>query len=213
MIRKFIDYQAEAHLWITLTKGDYYPEIIEKASGLYQPILEKFGILLTSASSSENRLETISNEQEAWLRIQLLRIFRKYVSPSVPVEMLKRKRKLGEIILHFGKEFRPIREVREAFVSRPIRDEVLSVLLWEYKDRGKKGYDMSEHFFSLCRTYFPDLRLVGPERAGKDILMSELFSDYPNVHRPVDFAIYDDNHILAIGFIRYDSDRGGEPRG
>ena len=41
--------------------------------------------------------------------------------------------------------------------------------------------------------------------------MSEVFSDYPNPTRPVDFVIYDKDEktVLAIGLARYDSDRGG----
>ena len=33
----------------------------------------------------------ISAVKEQWMRIQLSRVFRKYVSPETPVEMLKKK--------------------------------------------------------------------------------------------------------------------------
>ena len=41
--------------------------------------------------------------------------------------------------------------------------------------------------------------------------MGEVFDDYPNPKRPVDFVIYDETGKtpLAIGLARYDSDRGG----
>jgi hypothetical protein len=41
--------------------------------------------------------------------------------------------------------------------------------------------------------------------------LGSIFEDYPKPDRPVDFVIYDTNGIdlLAIGFARYDSDRGG----
>jgi hypothetical protein len=94
-------------------------------------------------------------------------------------------------------------------MSRPVPDEALCALLWEYKDRGKKGYDLTDRFFELFRSQFPGLSIRGPERAGKDILMSSLFPDYPNPTRPVDFVIYDQSEIRAIGLARYDSDRGG----
>jgi len=97
----------------------------------------------------------------------------------------------------------------QAFNSRPLRDEAMCALLWEYKDRGKKGYDLTERFFELFRKKFPTLQIIGPERAGKDILMKELFADYPNPNRPIDFVIKEKNVILAIGLARYDSDRGG----
>jgi hypothetical protein len=39
--------------------------------------------------------------------------------------------------------------------------------------------------------------------------MGEVFPDYPNPNRPVDFVIRDEKDVLAIGLARYDSDRGG----
>jgi hypothetical protein len=84
--------------------------------------------------------------------------------------------------------FRPVPEVQAAFSTRPIPDEPLCALLWEYKDRGKKGYDLTERFFELFRSRFPDLPMIGPERAGKDVLMGKVFDDYPNSRRPVDFV-------------------------
>lgn len=71
--------------------------------------------------------------------------------------------------------------------------------------------DLTERFFSVFRSSFPDLPIEGPERAGKDILLGQVFEDYPKPDRPVDFVIYDPSKktILAIGLARYDSDRGG----
>jgi hypothetical protein len=96
-------------------------------------------------------------------------------------------------------------------MTRPIPDEALCAILWEYKDRGKKGYDLTERFFEMFRAQFPDFIIWGPERAGKDIPMKAVFTDYPNPQRPVDFVIYsqENKDILAIGLARYDSDRGG----
>jgi hypothetical protein len=82
-------------------------------------------------------------------------------------------------------------------------------VLWEYKDRGKKGYDLTERLFAILRERLPDLRVIGPERAGKDVLLGEVFPDYPKPDRPVDFVIFDGDSILAVGLARYDSDRGG----
>ncbi len=148
---------------------------------------------------------------DGWMRIQLARVFKKYVSPETPVEMLKKKTKAKEICHNFGKGFRQIQEVQAAYLSRPMPDEAICAILWEYKDRGKKGYDLTERFFSLFRSNFSELVIKGPERAGRDIPMNEIFYDYPNPNRPVDFAIYDEDSddILAIGLARYDSDRGG----
>jgi hypothetical protein len=108
--------------------------------------------------------------------------------------MLKAKSKAQWICDEFGKSFRPIVEVQKAFFSRPMPDEALCAILWEYKDRGQKGYD---YVFE------------GPERAGRDILLGEVFPEYPKPNRPADFVIKKNDVILAVGFARYDSDRGG----
>lgn len=141
---------------------------------------------------------------------QLCRVFRKYVSPQTPVEMLKSKSKLTMICENYGKYFRTIDRVQSAFSSRPMPDEALCALLWEYKDRGKKGYDLTERFFELFQSAFPKLRIKGPKRAGADVLMKSVFPDYPNPTIPVDFVIKNEkDDVLAIGLARYDGDRGG----
>jgi hypothetical protein len=205
----FGDYKVDGANWITLATGEYYPDILPQACDLYEPIIVLFGELLKTSESSERLFRQIMEQSDGWTRIQLARFFRKYVSPSTPVEMLKRKSKAEELIKEFGKGFRAIHEVQKAYSSRPKRDEALCALLWEYKDRGKKGYDLTERFFDLVRTRFAGLKIEGPERAGQDILMRDVFSNYPNPTRPVDFVIRDGKEVLAIGLARYDSDRGG----
>lgn len=206
---KFSDYKKDASNWITLATGEFYPDILIDACKLYQPVLELFGQLLKSSESSKRLFLSTTDINQQWMRIQLARVFRKYVSPNTPVEMLKKKTQAKKICSQFGKGFRPIQEVQKAFNSRPLPDEALCVILWEYRDRGKKGYDLTERMFDLLRSKFPNLQLTGPERAGRDILLGEVFEDYPNPKRPADFMIKDNKKILAIGFARYDSDRGG----
>lgn len=209
--KEFADYKADARNWITLATGEYYPDILEGACELYKPVLVLFGQLLKSSESSNRLFLQIAEQTDGWMRVQLARVFRKYVSPETPVEMLKQKAKAQKICDEFGKGFRPIQKVQAAFLSRPLPDEALCAVLWEYKDRGKKGYDLTERFFSLFRSTFPDLQIIGPERAGKDVLLGQIFENYPKPDRPVDFVIYDDakKEALAIGLARYDSDRGG----
>jgi hypothetical protein len=209
--KTFADYKADAATWITLATGEYYPDILKDACELYKPVLVLFGQMLRSSESSIRLFLQIAELSDGWMRVQLARVFRKYVSPETPVEMLKVKSRAQRICEEFGKGFRPIQEVQAAFTSRPIPDEALCAVLWEYKDRGKKGYDLTERFFSLFRATFPDLPITGPERAGKDILLGEVFERYPRPDRPVDFLICDQTgkEVLAIGLARYDSDRGG----
>ena len=208
-MKKFRDYKCENCNWITLASGEFYPDILTDACNLYRPVLELFGNILKSSETSEKLFLQLAEISQPWMRIQLKRVFRKYVSPNTPVEMLKQKRKAKWICEQFGKGFRPIVEVQKAFLSRPMPDEALCAILWEYKDRGQKGYDMTERMFELLRAKFPDLKILGPERAGRDILLGEVFENYPKPDRPADFIIKDQDNILAVGFARYDSDRGG----
>jgi hypothetical protein len=207
--KSFADYKKEASNWITLAGGEYYPDILKDACNLYKPVVALFGQTLKSSESSSRLFLEISDVAETWMRIQLLRVFKRYVCPVLPVEMTKRKTKASEFEKEFCHKFRPINEVQKAYSSRPVRDEVMCALLWEYKDRGKKGYDLTERFFDLFCSNFAGLQIAGPERAGKDILMKEIFENYPNPNRPVDFVIKEKRTILAIGLARYDSDRGG----
>ena len=153
----------------------------------------------------------IAEQGDGWMRRQLARVFKKYVSPATPVEMLKVKSNAAKICREFDTGFRPVPEVQAAFSTRPIPDEALCAVLWEYKDRGKKGYDLTERFFALFRENFPDFPISGPKRAGKDILLGKIFPGYPKPGRPVDFVIRDPakGDVVVVGLARYDSDRGG----
>ena len=207
--KSFGDYWPDASNWITLASGEYYPDILPDACDLYRPVLVLFGQILQRSESSTHLFLNLCEIRETWMRIQLARVFRKYVSPPLSVEMLKKKTQAKAICDRFADEFRPIHEVQRAFASRPIPDEALCALLWEYKDRGKKGYDLTERFFGLVRSKMPKLEIDGPERAGKDILLGTVWDDYPKPDRPADFVIRKGQDILAVGFARYDGDRGG----
>lgn len=205
----FGDYQRDAATWIPLATGEYYPDILPEACEPYKPVLVLFGQLLKRSESSSALFLNIWELTETWMRVQLARVFKKYVSPTTPVERLKVKSKGKAICDEFGGRFRPIQEVQKAFASRPIPDEALCAILWEYKDRGKKGYDLNEKFFAMIRGQLPQYTIAGPERAGKDVLLGTVWDDYPKPDRPADFVIRCGSEILAVGFARYDSDRGG----
>ncbi|MGK7919748.1 MAG: hypothetical protein AB4080_07030 [Trichodesmium sp.] len=93
MPKVFADYKSQGHNWITLATGEYYPDILKDACELYKPVLVLFGQLLKTSESSERLLIQISEIPSQWMQIQLARVFPKYVSPPIPVEMLKRKTK------------------------------------------------------------------------------------------------------------------------
>lgn len=209
-MKTFEDYKADAPNWITMADGEFYPDILSDACELYKPVLVLFGQLIKTSETSEVLLNQISQVKQSWMRIQLCRVFRKYVSPQTPVEMLKKKSFTKMICEQYGKNFRRINVVQSAFNSRPMPDEALCAVLWEYKDRGQKGYDLTEKFFNLFRSEFPNFIIEGPERAGADILLNKVLKSYPNESRPVDFLIKNKKgEVCAIGLARYDGDRGG----
>lgn len=217
----FADYRVDGGKWITLSSGQYFPDLIKDACALYEPTVRLFGTLVEASDSSADLLRKITSERNP-ARTGLLRIFRRYACPVISVEATKVVGHIESVIQDFGAQFRPIEEVRQAYHARPQPDEALCVLLWEYKDRGKQGYDLTEEFFILFQAMYPELGLQGPKRAGRDVALGDVFSastlaqqglpPYPNPNRPVDFVIYRDEEksgILAIGLARYDSDRGG----
>ena len=211
-MKSFRDFApAERRNYITLSTGEYYPDILEDACHLYMPVLETFSQLLKRSESSTALFLNIANTPNQWMRIQLCRVFRKYVSPETSVEMLKQKSKAKQICKDFGDGFRAIQIVQERFDARPMPDEALCAVLWEYKDRGKKGYDLTEKFFNMIQGKFPNLYIWGPKRAGADVQAKEIWKDFPNDSRPLDFVISsnDKKIIYAVGLARYDGDRGG----
>src|SRR6266498_4185766 len=129
----FATYEQDAANWITLATGEFYPDVLKDACELYAPVIALFGHLLKRAADSKELFTAIADTKDGWTRIQMARVFKRYVSPPTPVEMLKQKTKAPKIIKEFGDAFRPIAVVQKNFLKRPIPDEALSALLWEYK--------------------------------------------------------------------------------
>jgi len=65
----------------------------------------------------------IAETHPQWMRIQLCQVFRKYVSPETPVEMLKKKSAAASICDRFRKGFRKVTEVQQRFQSRLLHYE------------------------------------------------------------------------------------------
>lgn len=72
----FADYKPDAHNWITLMTGEYYPDILQEACQLYEPVLVMFGQLLRTSESSVRLFIQISEVPSTWMRVQLLRVYR-----------------------------------------------------------------------------------------------------------------------------------------
>ena len=104
-IKQFADYKQDAHNWITLSSGEYYPDILKDACELYKPVLVLFGQLMKSSESSIRLFLNLSETTDGWMRIQLARVFRKYVSPETPVEMPLALHELVENLYQIGRIF------------------------------------------------------------------------------------------------------------
>ncbi len=109
--KSFADYWDEAENWITLASGEYYPDILEDACNLYMPVIAIFSQLLSTSYSSQALFERISDYGNPWMRVQLCRVFKRYVSPAAPVEMMKVKSRKQQVLDTFGRDFRPIHVV------------------------------------------------------------------------------------------------------
>lgn len=207
--QSFDDYKNDNYNWITLASSEYYPDYIQSAKNYYGPVLAEFRTLLTTSASSAILYRSIMNGTSGWMRIQLCRVFKRYISPTTPVELLKRKASTEANIDGFRSQFRKIAEAQAAFLLRPDPDETLCALLWEYKDRGKPGYDLTGTLFQILRETIKHSEIDGPEGAGQDIQLRDVWHSYPTASRPVDFIIKVAGEIVAVGLARYDGDRGG----
>ncbi len=208
MYKTIKDFEKNRHAWITLLESEYYPDYLKDTITFYRPIVKRFGELLINSKSSIELFKSI-NKEPRQIRVQLQRIFRKYISPNTSVEMLKLKEKEKEIIDNFGNQFRPISESQKSFKERPDPDEALVAILHEYRTRGQRGYELTAAFFAWFKQKFNEgFSIKGPERAGPDIPLRTIFPDYPR-DTTVDFIISYKEKPLVIGYARYDSDRGG----
>ena len=85
-MKSFGDYKADGNVWITLTTGEYYPDILVSACELYKPVLVMFSEILKRSEDSTALFKGICEISDSWMRIQLARVFRKYVSPGAVEE-------------------------------------------------------------------------------------------------------------------------------
>jgi hypothetical protein len=213
-MKSFAQYGEENQAqWITAFDSTPYPDYLDVAHEMYEGILVEFGRLLKESADSADLLRRIIREPNPG-RNQLLRVFRKYVSPKTSVEMLKRVRRVEECIRDYGADFRPLTEVRVRFEARPSPDETLMAVMYEHADRGGKGYELTARFFAWFEdTFGNDYNIDGPVRAGRDVMLHNVLPNFQAGTRaevPADIYISRrDGTPLVAGFARYDSDRGG----
>jgi hypothetical protein len=206
----FSAFESEPYVWITVYEAAFYPDRLDAAVVRYEPILARFKELVESADCSADLLRLIMDEPRA-LRVDLLKVFARYVSPTTKTELLKKKANTEQVIANLGKGFRSLGEVAAKLRSRPDVDEALIAVLDEHSNRGQSGYRLTEDFFRWFEAEFSDegWSIHGPRAAGRDINLPDILDGFEK-RMPIDFAIRDPaDSLRVIGFARYDTDRGG----
>lgn len=194
--------------------GVPFPEKMHLLLDKYRDDIQLFKELVLASSSSEELLEKIRAPGiKAKRRMSLLKLFRRCVSLVSDTEKTKKIKKIPteNLIKNYGHTFKPIKTLHDNFSQLTNEEEaVLAVLIGEYDERGKLGYILTDLFFTWFEEKFPQFIIKGPRGAGSDIQLSSIFPDFSGGGYPCDFVIRDKNQkVLAVGFARYDSTRGG----
>lgn len=203
----------DPHSVITpIENGVTFPEVLQLTLTKYEADITHFVKLVEESASTAELLQRIrSNDLPAERRMSLLKMFRRSVSLVCDTETTKKINKVStaSLVEAFGHTFKPIDKLREQFADLgELGRASLAVLLGEYDTRGQQGYQLTEMFFDWFETTFPGLSIEGPRRAGKDIELSSIFPEFDGGY-PCDFVIREDRNVIAVGFARYDSTRGG----
>lgn len=199
-----------------IPNGVWFPESLEMAKGKYAADIALFIELVGDAHSSADLLERIrSGDHGAKTRMSLLKLYRRCVSLILDTETTSKitKFKTEDLIRAYGSAFfKPIHTLKRQFNSPdPEIVACLAALLAENDFRGQQGYQLTEQFFDWFEAQFPELVIRGPRRAGRDVELRSIFPEYSG-NFPCDFVIGrkgKGGNVLAIGFARYDSTRGG----
>jgi len=192
-----------------------FPEFVEGRFNRYGEFVELFSSLIMQSSSSAELLDKIRdpNVFKADVRMPLLKLFRRCVSTVIDTEKSKKlMNPTSMFVENYGHTFKDINLLKRQFSNMPDKDKyALTSLIGEYDDRGKQGYILTDMFFTWFEDLFSEtLTIEGPRGAGKDIQLQSIFDDFTSDY-PCDFVIKDlkSGNVLAVGFARYDSTRGG----
>lgn len=192
-----------------------FPEVLQVLIDKYGNAIDLFCILIKDSQSSAEILERIrSSKRPAQERMALLKMYRRCVSPVLDTETTKKIKKIKTetLIETYGNTFKPIAKLKKQFSNLPMEYKyALAALVGEYDTRGQLGYQLTESFFDWFEEHFYGrYSIEGPRGAGRDIELSELYPDFKQSYS-CDFVIkrVTDEEVLAVGFARYDSTRGG----
>ncbi|WP_413664016.1 hypothetical protein ACG1BZ_00855 [Microbulbifer sp. CNSA002] len=192
-----------------------FPEFVEGRFNRYIEFVDLFQSLIMSSSSSAELLNKIRDPAayKNHVRMSLLKLFRRCVSTVIDTEKSKKiKVPTSMFVEYYGHTFKDINLLKRQFSDMPDKDKyALTTLIGEYDDRGKQGYILTDQFFTWFEDKFSEkFTIEGPRGAGKDIQLQSIFNSFESDY-PCDFIIRDieNNDVLAVGFARYDSTRGG----
>lgn len=192
-----------------------FPEILEVLIDKYSDAIETFCQLIRESDSSEDVLRKIRQaDRDADERMALLKMYRRCVSPVLDTETTKKIKKISTdtLIEAYGMTFKPIAKLKSQFEDMsPEARFALAALIGEYDTRGQSGYELTGLFFDWFEEHFAGAYLIeGPRGAGRDIELSTIYPAFKGAF-PCDFVVRraSDNEVVAIGFARYDSTRGG----
>lgn len=191
-----------------------FPEILAACENKYANDIANFKSLVATSETSGDLLRAIRSARfNATQRMSLLKMFRRTVSPVLDTEMAKKVGVSSEsLILSIGDTFKSINILKEQFANiTPDQESALAALIGEYDTRGQLGYMLTDRFFNWFQARFNGmLTIEGPRGAGRDIELSSIFPTFTGNY-PCDFVIRDQvsGAVVAVGFARYDSTRGG----
>lgn len=192
-----------------------FPESLDGQISIYSDHVELFREYILSSGSSAELLHRIRYDRhDAKTRMSLLKLFRRCVSPVLDTESTRKIKKITteSLVRNFGHTFKSIDLLSYQFGNMSASYKAaLCALLGEYDTRGSSGYALTGLFFDWFNDAFSDeMTIEGPRGAGRDIELNTIFSEFEGQY-PCDFVIRNKftQEVLAIGFARYDSTRGG----
>jgi hypothetical protein len=212
----FLHTITDPHSVITaIESGLRFPEVVPVMREKYEEAIRQFAALAAVSTSSGNLLRRIRTPRiPADRRMALLKLFRRCVSGVCDTEATKKIKTIStrSLVNNYGSTFKPISKVKEQFADlNEVFISVLAVSIGEYDNRGQQGYVLTGQFFDWFEEKFKDhLTIEGPSGAGPDVELSTVIPGF-NGSCPCDFVIRNcvDRSVVAVGFARYDSTRGG----
>jgi hypothetical protein len=207
---------ADPHSVITaIESGIRFPEIVPLMREKYEVAIRHFAEMVLASNSSGQLLEKIRTPKiPADRRMALLKLFRRCVSGVCDTEATKKISTITtkSLVDNYGLSFKPISKLKEQFGEMDdVFISVLAVSIGEYDNRGQQGYVLTGQFFDWFEEALGDrFTIEGPRGAGPDVELSSVIPGFAG-SCPCDFVIRKkiDRAVIAVGFARYDSTRGG----